>query len=306
MGWQDKVEYLQKVVAKETDLAKLEELARIISDRQEELGVKQADAEALSASIASMGSDAHVLYKEQMPVHPEDDPDDHTGMWFSHTTAGAALRKQPSLPSNSIKAKGANLIGMPSQVRWEEEKGPQWVVAKQQAPGAGRKIDRRAIPVKDKNGELTWWVGGPVWMFSREKRKTDAKKWDPNPGEIGLTPGHQWFPMYEKMQKKVEASFKQWQETMAQNPDGHHDWDDVDADDPVLPTINKKLSGVLEAAPSNKDDRWQYEIDFLNMTQTNLKLGIVRKIRRFGMDYDGHETPYERFDPRHIGSTGQA
>ena len=86
--------------------------------------------------------------------------------------------------------------------------------------------------------------------------------------------------MYVEMQVQVEEAWQQWQQEALR---GERPWEGVREAQPTLPALNRKLVGCTEAKDRRKDDRWQYEIDFDKMEQTNLSTQTTRRIRRFGM-----------------------
>ena len=143
---------------------------------------------------------------------------------------------------------------------------------------------------------LGGWVGGPKWMFSRERRRLGATKYDKNPNEPLMEEKARWFPMYVEMQRDVEAAWQQWQQEVLERGT----WEGVGEAQPTLPTLSRKLIGCTEPRHPGKDDRWQYEIDFDKMEQANIATKTVRRIRRFGMEFDGH-AGHERFDPEQVG-----
>lgn len=55
------------------------------------------------------------------------------------------------------------------------------------------------------------------------------------------------------------------------------------SEQPTLPEVDQRLTGVTKVC----DNRWTYEIDFNLMEQTNLETGTTRKVRRFGMEFEG-------------------
>merc|ERR1711988_298808 len=113
-------------------------------------------------------------------------------------------------------------------------------------------------------------------MFSREKKK-EGGSWMVDKNEPLLEQNKKWYPMYPDMQEEVERAFQAWQLTLVNKKD--RSWEGI-RDTPNLPTLNKFLVGVTEAKEPGKDDRWQYEIDFQEMTQKNILLKIYRRIRR--------------------------
>jgi len=197
---------------------------------------------------------------------------------------------------------------------FKSESGLIWYPAKSMdrigSEGAGEAagVHRRgtslmAKPERDKVRD--GWVGGPKWMYSREKKHVGSEKWIVDKNEMLLEKGKKWFPMYAEMQTQVEQAFQSWQLALISDPKSKGRlWEGVDEPRPSLPTINKFLVGSTEEKDPHKDDRWQYEIDFREMTQKNIKLNMVRKIRRFGMDFEGHDDSVEVgtvFDPETVG-----
>ena len=148
-----------------------------------------------------------------------------------------------------------------------------------------------------KQGGDGGWTGGPKWCFSREKRRQDSEHWDANPLEPLMTKDKKWFPMYVDMQEEVELAWRNWQSGDTRTMSDTSELEDA------LPELPHRNRNLLSKTPK-RDNRWTYILDFDRMEQTNLLTKTVRRIRRFGMGFDGHPEP--EWKPEEVGMLSAA
>ena len=202
--------------------------------------------------------------------------------------AVARLLAQPRADANDADQDGE------TPLYWEARKS-----SKRQPAGVHRGRASLYPPeqLPYKQGGDGGWTGGPKWCFSREKRRQDSEHWDANPLEPLMTKDKKWFPMYVDMQEEVELAWRSWQSGDTRTMSDTSELEDA------LPELPHRNRNLLSKTPK-RDNRWTYILDFDRMEQTNLLTKTVRRIRRFGMGFDGHPEP--EWKPEEVGMLSAA